>query len=326
ICYELSAVEFFLMERQLYYCDEYIEKVKSQCKKKKTKNDDAISQLILRSENSFEACKRKYLTLFMFMSHCFEKDSNREPMQFSQLVRDVKDSNYENIMIDGFETNMCSIPFEDEEHILWDGVLSYLSFSLHELLETIGISEDDFQNQTKPNVFDGMCDALDSALQDGYVSLQKTNKNKGIEPAKKKIISLMNKWIQIQQSLKGCKMLETMFVIHKDVDILSNLVKECKTICAKLDNTELNSLKTRFIQALCYELIFHLKCAEKVAFQVVQRHQNFPSKFEQRTYGKISYEYLKVKKKTQRKVVDKKKLTVIGALQSFGKLDDQTFI
>ncbi|ETO15277.1 hypothetical protein RFI_22087 [Reticulomyxa filosa] len=285
ICYELSAVEFFLMERQLYYCDEYIEKVKSQCKKKKTKNDDAISQLILRSENSFEACKRKYLTLFMFMSHCFEKDSNRQPMQFSQLVRDVKDSNYKNIRTDGFEISLNIIPFEPDEHILWDGVLSYLSFTLHELLKTVGISERDFQNQTKPSVMKHA-----TTFDTGDVSLQKTNKKKGVESAKKEIITLMDKWTQIQQSLKGCKMLETMFVIHKDVDIMSNLVKECKTICETLDNTELNSLKIRFIQALCYELIFHLKCAEKVANQVIQRHRNFPSRFEQKMYlGKSNF-------------------------------------
>ncbi|ETO14958.1 hypothetical protein RFI_22411 [Reticulomyxa filosa] len=108
---------------------------------------------------------------------------------------------------------------------------------------------------------------------------------KGVESAKKEIFTLMGEWLQIQQSLKGCKMLETMFVLHKDVDILSNVVKECKTICETLDKTELNSPNNCFIQALCYELIFHLKCAEKVANQVIQRHQNFPSKFDQRTYG-----------------------------------------
>ncbi|ETO04465.1 hypothetical protein RFI_32931, partial [Reticulomyxa filosa] len=109
ICYELAAVEFLLLEKQLFYCNEYIEKVKSQCKKKKTKNDDVISQLIKKSENSFEKCKRKCLTLFM------------KPQQFSQLVGDVKDSNYKNIKIDGFEIDVYTIPFEDEEHFLWDG-------------------------------------------------------------------------------------------------------------------------------------------------------------------------------------------------------------
>ncbi|ETO08751.1 hypothetical protein RFI_28637 [Reticulomyxa filosa] len=307
ICYELAAVEFFLLEKQLLYCDEYIEKAKSQCKKKK--NDDVISQLIKKSEDSFEKCKRKCLTLFMFMSHCFEKDSNRKPLQFSQLMRDVKDSSYKNIKIDGFEIDVYTIPFEDEEHFLWDGVLSYLSFSLHELLETVGISERDIQ--TKTSVFNGMYEALASVLQSGYTtifgagdaSLQKT-KN-GVESAKKEIITLMGEWLQIQRSLEGCKMLETMFVLHKDVDILSNVVKECKTICETLDKTELNSPTICFIQALCYELIFHLKCAEKVANQVIRRHQNFPSKFDQRTYG-ISHECSKAKKKLKEQVVDKK--------------------